>query len=277
MFPFQSSFDHQFDRFTDAAESLVANSRPTQIAANLAASVTLADLDGREYLVAPVTMVREQVLHGSTGPMFYPSSVLQSRVERWNGVPLVLNHPKASHGYVSARSPDVLEEHSLGHVFNARFVGNAIKAEAWFDVRRTQRLAPDVYQRVASGQPVELSTGLFTRAVNRPGKFKGRPFSHRLVDYDADHFAILPQAKGACSVKDGCGVSVNSFVPSEQPLVAPTLNFSASDRDPQLTSNDSSGPLVAPVLDFSDCRVEGRPTINHRAVEAPLVAPKLDF
>lgn len=166
-------------------------------------------LNGRWYLVAPATILREGVLNGSQGPLFYPADQIQKDPQSWNGMPITVNHPTEDGVPVSARSPKIIEKFGIGTVYQARY-GGRLRTELWFDEELTRNKAPSIWTAVSSGQPVELSTGLFTVNVPSRGEFRGKPYTHIARDYRPDHLAVLTHEPGACSVSDGCGVNVNS-------------------------------------------------------------------
>src|SRR5690606_32500277 len=101
-----------------------------QLTANFAGNVRREILDGREYLVAPLTMLVPGVLNGSQGPLFYPPQEVIKNPLSWNGMPIVVNHPVDGAGNpVSARSPEVLRKYGIGTVFNA-FAKDKLGGEA---------------------------------------------------------------------------------------------------------------------------------------------------
>jgi hypothetical protein len=177
---------------------------------NLTGNVRRARLHGREHFVADMVLLVPAVLNGSQGPLFYPEEEIAKRPGLWNGVPIVVGHPTENGVHVSARLPHVLERLGVGTVFNDRFEAGKRKAEGWFDAERTQRLAPVTHQKLLSGQPAELSTGLYTE--NQPvenGSHNGTPYGHIARNYLADHLAVLEDQRGACDNRMGCGVNVN--------------------------------------------------------------------
>lgn len=179
------------------------------LTANFRGEVRTERLNGREYLVAPVSMLREGVLNGSKGPLYYPSEEIAQNVDAWNGIPLTLDHPTENGQSVSARSPAVLEKYGIGYVFNAVFNGK-LRAEAWFDVEKTNKADSTILPTIRNRKPLDLSTGLFTKNdFTRNGKYRGKDYTATATQYRPDHLAILPGKRGACSVEDGCGVLVN--------------------------------------------------------------------
>lgn len=177
-------------------------------------------LNGRQYLVAPLTSIVEGVLPGSKGSLFYPNQEIKASVPDWDGVPLTNYHPydPLTSEHLSAGHPGVLDRQGIGTVKDSRWNGK-LQHEAWFDVLDTQRVNPEILANLRAGIPIEVSTGLFTRNEPAPqgASFKGRPYTHIARDYKPDHMAVLPTGQGACSIRDGCGVLINSTKPSCPP------------------------------------------------------------
>lgn len=174
-------------------------------------------LHGRPYLVVPMTLVVEGVLDGSQGPLYYPAEELEKDVEVWNGMPLVGYHPMKGGVPASARNPSVLEAQGLGFTFNTLFSSGKLQAEGWFDLELVDKfdrylaLNRRIRPRLEKNLPIELSTGLYVnQEPATPGSsFNGRPYFAVARRFRPDHVAVLPDAVGACSIKDGCGVLVN--------------------------------------------------------------------
>lgn len=172
-----------------------------------------ATLNGREYLVAPLTLIVPGVLNGSRGPLYYPPEEVSHDPTIWNGMPITDGHPTQNGVNVSARSPGVAERFQLGTVYNTTYDGK-LRAEGWFDVELTRRKQPRVFAALNQGRPIELSTGLFTEnspALNGFRDHAGRPYTGLVArKYKSDHLAVLVDQRGACSLSDGCGVLINS-------------------------------------------------------------------
>lgn len=190
-----------------------------RIVTNLTASVSRRTLNGRSYLVAPVTLIVPGVLDGSEGPIYYPPEEVALNHSMWDGIPLVSYHPTKEGVPISARNPVVLDAQGLGFVFNSHVrESNSLGGEAWFDEVLTnafdRKLAPQdrIMPRLLSGRTIEVSTGVFV-GVKEPKSGvtdKGVPYMKVARALRADHLAVLPDQVGACSVKDGCGVFVTN-------------------------------------------------------------------
>lgn len=179
------------------------------LVSNLTPKVRRERLHGRDYLVAPLTMIVPGVLNGSKGALYYPPSEINQSADAWNGMPMVVYHPEEPDGTpCSARDPSVAQKQEIGRVYRATANGK-LKAEGWFDIEQTRKVNHQVYEDLIAGRPIELSTGLFTDNEERKGEYKGVPYDYIARNYRPDHLAILPGQTGACSIKDGCGVLVN--------------------------------------------------------------------
>lgn len=186
------------------------------LSANLYGPVRRATLNGRPHLVAPVTLLVPGVLDGSDGPVFYPPEEVANEPEVWNGMPLVGYHAFRDGVPVSARRSDVLDQQGLGLVLNAHYDGK-LKGEAWFDEGLTtafdRNLSPEyrIVDRLFRGEPIEVSTGLFSKKEPAPGgaTFNSKAYTHTARSYRPDHLAVLPDQVGACQIKDGCGILIN--------------------------------------------------------------------
>jgi hypothetical protein len=64
---------------------------------------------GKQYLIAPVTMMIEGVHHGSHGPVLHLIDELGKFPEAWNGMPVVVDHPQMDGVSVSANYPDIID------------------------------------------------------------------------------------------------------------------------------------------------------------------------
>lgn len=189
-----------------------------QIVINWSANVRKESLAGREYLVAPLTLIVPGVLAGSKGALLYPKEEIARNYHAWNGVPIVVYHPVDNGQHVSARDPRILEKVQVGNVYRARITenGGRLVAEGWFDVERTKQVDLRVFNALVAGVRMEISTGLFTdnEPVEGSPVWNGptgtpKPYDFVARNYRPDHLAILPDQVGACSLADGCGLLVN--------------------------------------------------------------------
>src|SRR6185312_15745985 len=99
--------------------------------------------NGREYLVAPSSLIVPGVLSGSQGPIYYPPEEIAKNVQAWNGMPLLAYHPQTINGeQVSANHQGIQEKQGIGffHSPNIDPLRKNLKGESWFDVERTKQV-----------------------------------------------------------------------------------------------------------------------------------------
>ena len=166
--------------------------------------------DGKPHLIVPVVMLVEGVHHGSRGPILYTAEELQKNPSAWNGVPVVINHPKDKKGkYVSANSPDVLERELVGQVFNTVWQEGKLKAAVFLDKERLETVSNETLKIIMEGKAMDVSVGVFTEELPEEGNWNGEAYQSIGTDFTPDHLALLPNTSGACSWDDGCGIRVN--------------------------------------------------------------------
>ena len=195
-----------------------------------------ATMQGRQYLVAPLTLLVSGVIPGSKGPIYYPPEEVSNDVGIWNYMPMVVYHPEKEGQFISARNSDVIDKSAIGVVLNDGVDEEGKRvAEGWFDIDAVKRvdesLAPNIriWPRLQAERAIELSTGLFleTNQAKSGSSWQGRPYDSIARNLKPDHLAILPDEEGACSNKDGCGVMVNQSEPTlqEKGLFAKIASF----------------------------------------------------
>lgn len=173
---------------------------------NLAnAPIRRAQLQGKNYIVAPVAMLTEGVHAGSNGPLLYRESECKKAIPAWNMKPIVVYHPQMNGQGISACDPDVLEKQQVGMIMNTGWRGK-LRCEAWIDEARAAQVDNRVIEALENNKVMEVSTGLFTDNVGEPGEWNGKPYSAEATNHQPDHLALLPDKIGACSVADGAGL-----------------------------------------------------------------------
>ena len=177
-------------------------------------------LEGRNHYVMPMVMLTVGVHRGSVGPVFYPANELRQSVNRWNGRPIVVYHPQLMSGG-SAGNPEVFNQQKVGTVFNSRFEGSRLLADAWIDHQRAQEVDSRVLESIGHHLQMEISTGLYFAAQEEEGVWNGESYIAIARNHIPDHLALLPDKVGACSLADGCGLIRNSVFELE-PLGLPS-------------------------------------------------------
>ena len=213
------------------------------IIANLSGGARRVIRNGREFLVAPLSMLRTGVLAGSKGPLFYPTQEIAKNHGAWDGTPIVVYHPTRNGRDVSAQAPDILAKSGIGYVAKPVVKNGKLRGEGWFDVEHVKRIDNRIYESLVKGRPIELSTGLYTDNVpaQNGANYNGRPYVAVARNYKPDHLAILPDQIGACSIKDGCGVLINRSSGETWQPITTNRNWSQKMRD-KLPDDDFAGP-----------------------------------
>jgi hypothetical protein len=166
----------------------------------------------KKHLIVPVTMIVEGVLNGSRGPLLHLAQDFGKFPDAWNGIPVVINHPAVNGKNVSANTPEIIDNATVGRVYNAHIDGNALKAEAWLNEEKLGIISPDVLSAVGMKQPIEVSVGVYTDEEDEPGTYNDREYTAIARNHRPDHLALLPCSVGACSIADGCGIRVNNLM-----------------------------------------------------------------
>ncbi len=193
-------------------------------------------LQGREYLVAPVSMIVEGVLAGSQGPVLYESAEIVKSVPAWNHKPITVGHPETNGTKVSGCTQTALETVGLGIILNARWKPQTKKlvAEAWFDKSRFAVVpgGDRIEAALLSNTKLEVSTGLFVdRVPVQNGQHNGKSYDAKAVNYAPDHLAILLDEPGACSIADGAGLLVNKSTDAKSQADCHPLVINAMSLD----------------------------------------------
>jgi hypothetical protein len=164
---------------------------------------------GKNHLIVPVIMMVEGVHHGSHGPLLHQIDDLGHFPEAWNGIPVVINHPEIDGQSVSANHPDIIEQQTIGRVYNTWVDGGRLRAEAWIDEEKLQQLSAELLNQFKNGELVEVSLGMFSDEENVGGDWNGKKYRAIARNHRPDHLALLPGGTGACSIADGCGIRLN--------------------------------------------------------------------
>ena len=194
------------------ANSKVSTNEQYSFITNLQTGYTVekAKRNKRDHIVVPVVMMVEGVHEGNRGKVFHSIDELGKIPESWNGMPIVINHPCDEDGVaVSANDPEILESAGIGNIFGTFVEGTKLKAKAWLDELKLQEISVDLYNKITEGEPLEVSVGVFSDEQEEEGVWHDEKYTKIAHNHRPDHLALLPEAVGACSLADGCGLGVN--------------------------------------------------------------------
>ncbi len=174
---------------------------------------------GRKHLVVPVTMMVEGVHQGNRGPLYHSVEELGKLPDAWNGIPVTIDHPKDDQGeFVPANSPEIIAQYGIGRIFHTRMDGASLRAEAWLDEERLAQASQIAYDAIQAGEPLEVSSGMFSDEEDVSGEWNGETYSAISRNQRPDHLALLPGDVGACSWTDGCGIRTNMKGGKDEPM-----------------------------------------------------------
>jgi len=213
-------------------------------------SVRNDTMEDKDWLVVPMVMLVEGVHSGSCGSLYYPKEELEKTPVTWNHKPVVVYHPNGP----TACDPDVLTARKIGVIMNTKYEDGKLKAEAWLDPVRMEKVDNRIAEAIESKTMMELSTGLFTDIENTEGDWGDEHYDSIALNYRPDHLALLPDMKGACSMDDGAGflrLNSESKVFEVFPAISdfwaktyfPILKAAGVDTD-KLTSNELSHSII---------------------------------
>ena len=204
------------------------NNMLQRITANFVGGVRHDEMMGRKYLVAPMVMLIEGVHDGSNGPLLYPKDELAKTPQIWNHKPIVVYHPAANGEGISACDPIILSNRQVGVIMNTKFEDGKLKAEAWMEEDRMNKVDERIAEAVEKNQMMELSTGLFTdnESAEEGAEWNGEKYDSIARNYRPDHLALLPDLKGACSIEDGAGLLRLNAKPGKINIVGNEMSHS---------------------------------------------------
>lgn len=211
-------------------------------------------LRGEDYVVTPAVILVEGVLQGAAaeGPELALFEEFAKIPAAWNGRPVVAGHPRRDNNFVSAGSPDVWGQETIGWVFNAIGEDSKLKCELWLNKAWMESSGyTEIKANVESSEVMEVSTGLFTDLEQASGVWNGEKFDYIWRNVVPDHLAILEGVVGACSVEDGCGtarVNYTQHQPSEESEMPQKCTCSANkDAAPGDTATNTATGESAPI------------------------------
>ena len=243
-----------------------------------AQSLRFVKVNNRDFIVAPIKIIKEGILAGNQGALYYPRDEIALSVFDWNGRPIVLRHPIINGKEVSANRSDVFSTYEIGRVFNSSLdKDGSNNVEGWFDTEITKQKDIRIYDALTQGKKIEVSTGLYTTKIAAPegATFNGTPYGQIATKFKPDHLAILPDEIGACSLNDGCGVFNVSAINESKWNEAKTLatnegkgndnehintiyqtlikNNTVTKIEPPLPKEDTMNPIVEILMNSCKC------------------------
>ncbi len=232
--------------------------------------------NGREYLVCPTTLIVPGVLAGNHGPLLYPPETVRREASAWDGLPQVVEHPVRNGRSISASHPSVRR---FGLLDRSRIVNGKLQADALLDIDVFSRERPDLLTRIERGERLEVSTGLFDEREEAPpgATYNGQWYTAIVRRIRPDHLALLPSTRGACSIRDGCGLNVNHY--SAREVVAALNNYATRHEGRNAMRTNMGEPIGIPEIDWAEYSPlrPTTPPISRDATKGGLGMPVIDW
>jgi hypothetical protein len=239
-------------------------------------SIIKKNHQGKEHIVVPVVMMVEGVHNGSHGPLFHSIAELGKFPASWNGIPVVINHPEIDGMNVSANDPDIIDQQTVGRVYNTYVDGAKLKAEVWVSTEKLQALSAELLDQFEKGELVEVSLGMFTEEDSVTGDWNGETYEAIAKSHRPDHLALLPGGKGACSCADGCGIRVNSDESiKDSPQIDSSINLNLKE-EVKMADKTACTPCVKEKVNQLIVNSQGKYTEDDREMLETLSEELLD-
>lgn len=164
--------------------------------------------NGQDYFIVPAVLAKVGVMNN----VLYTKELLSNTKDAWNGVKVTLRHPQFDGHDASINTPATADAFAIGELYNVTFDDDKLKGDIYLNKSVVEaKGAVDLIERLKNNEYIDVSTGLVNVTIkNEDGEFDGKKYKAIINTFKADHLAILPDEKGACSVKDGCGTLFNS-------------------------------------------------------------------
>lgn len=153
----------------------------------------------------PITFLKDMELDG----VYVPPEVLEDSINEWEGTPITLNHPIDSNGEFTMFGNS--SDESVGEITNPRIREVAgetfVDATAEVDINKLHGQGEEgiaASRMLESGSSMDVSSGFLYGRDS--GIHNGE--MHKFASFiEPDHVALLPNAEGKCSQRDGCSIN----------------------------------------------------------------------
>jgi len=136
-----------------------------------------------------------------------------------------------------------------------------------------EKLSPEDLTRIKSGVPYDGSIAYTTHTTMAEGQYNGQKYD-AIEDggYHFYHFAELPNGRGACSTKDGCGFMMNgaeAVTEVKEPIIENAAKEEESPISISLNENYWTAPVKSHILVLSQkSRISKARMILHLVVKS---------
>ncbi|ROR52293.1 UNVERIFIED_ORG: hypothetical protein EC838_2747 [Providencia alcalifaciens] len=180
------------------------------------ASIRRETYNGREHIIIPsYTLPANVIMNGE----FYPEAEIQANYLSMEGTIAPLGHPTVDGHFVSAFSPEGLNQGFVGAWNrNVSLKGNRVYSEKWVDVDKAmessggQRLMAKLtaLEKGESSDPIWSSVAVFRERTEAPKELQDQGAQWVVKIHTIDHDAILLDEPPAAGPDKGVGLMVNA-------------------------------------------------------------------
>lgn len=163
---------------------------------------------GANSLSTTAIMIKEGVFRGE----FITFDAIASTHKLWIDKPVVIpNHPTDKPN--SEWSQEIVTNHLVGYIKSVTLdnVKRALKANLMLNISKMYGLGYEqTLDDIRSGKRINGSIGFwFNHYTYKDGFYQGEPYNLIINKITTpDHYAILPDINGVCSIGGGCGVNL---------------------------------------------------------------------
>ncbi|UPS64222.1 hypothetical protein [Providencia rettgeri] len=180
------------------------------------ASIRRETYNGREHIIIPsYTLPANVIMNGE----FYPEAEIKANYLSMEGTIAPLGHPTVDGHFVSAFSPEGLNQGFVGAWNrNVSLKGNRVYSEKWVDVEKAmessggQRLMAKLtaLEKGESSDPIWSSVAVFRERTEAPKELQEQGAQWVVKIHTIDHDAILLDEPPAAGPDKGVGLMVNA-------------------------------------------------------------------
>lgn len=218
--------------------------------------------DGREYTVVPIRFIKNTSLHKG----YVPADEIRKATMRWDGTPIVSDHPQRNGRFVSAEAG---EKAVIGELREPRSIvtnDTVTMAEAWIAHDAVEDAEDEAVLAAIRNEETLSVSSAYVGELLPAGEYDGAHREQVRGNLQPDHVAVFEDKEGRCSVADGCFVGPRADLSEDEVMVnvapsaddggAPDGTDDSGDSDEGLAGNrdDSRRPTRSDQSDRSGIR-----------------------
>lgn len=190
--------------------------------------------DGKEWIVMPIRFIKSMNLDKG----YVPENEVQDATMRWEGTPIVTDHPQKNGRFVSV---DDGSKSVIGEIRNPQSIltnDTVTMGEAWIDPDSIQDEEDKaVLEAIRNKKTLSVSSA-YVGEIMPSGEYDGDYREQVRGNLQPDHVAVFEDKDGRCSIEDGCFVGPRADMRDNEVMV----NMAPQDTDdPGNSGEDLAG------------------------------------